>query len=199
MESLQTLLKRSARNHDHLCPRQVLGVRMGMLAGTVLDLDLPQKDKRLFTFAEADGCGTGGIAVATGCFIERRTLRVMDFGKMAGTFVDTQTGQAVRITPRPGSRDDASQYSPDSENSWYAQLEAYQVMPDELLFTVQPVRLTVSLEKIISRDGLRESCSKCGEEITNEREVIRAETVLCRGCAGEAYYKEIQGLSGGDN
>jgi hypothetical protein len=28
----------------------------------------------------------------------------------------------------------------------------------------------------------------CGEEIINEREVHRAGDVLCRGCAGEAYY-----------
>jgi formylmethanofuran dehydrogenase subunit E len=30
----------------------------------------------------------------------RRTLRVMDFGKVAATFVDTYTGHAVRIVPQ---------------------------------------------------------------------------------------------------
>jgi formylmethanofuran dehydrogenase subunit E len=54
-----------------------------MLAGELLDLDLPQTDKRLFAFAESDGCGTGGVSVATGCWDDRRTLRVMDFGKLA--------------------------------------------------------------------------------------------------------------------
>ncbi len=29
----EQLLEASARLHKHLCPRQVLGVRMGMLAG----------------------------------------------------------------------------------------------------------------------------------------------------------------------
>ncbi len=33
MTSLDELLSRSAALHKHLCPRQVLGVRMGMLAG----------------------------------------------------------------------------------------------------------------------------------------------------------------------
>ena len=60
-----------------------MGVRLGMLAGEFLDLDLPQTDKRLFAFAESDGCGTGGVSVATGCWDDRRTLRVMDFGKLA--------------------------------------------------------------------------------------------------------------------
>jgi formylmethanofuran dehydrogenase subunit E len=67
MDRLKILLDRSAERHSHLCPRQVLGVRMGILAGELLCLDLPQTDKRLFTFAESDGCGTGSVSVATGC------------------------------------------------------------------------------------------------------------------------------------
>ena len=41
MEAVDELLSASAALHDHLCPRQVLGVRMGLLAGQILDLDLP--------------------------------------------------------------------------------------------------------------------------------------------------------------
>jgi formylmethanofuran dehydrogenase subunit E len=32
-EDLQVLLGLSAKGHERLCPRQVLGVRMGLLAG----------------------------------------------------------------------------------------------------------------------------------------------------------------------
>ena len=72
MENLQELLDQSAARHAHLCPRQVLGVRMGLLAGKVLNLPLPQLDKRLFAFVECDGCGMGGIEIATGCRVDRR-------------------------------------------------------------------------------------------------------------------------------
>ncbi len=188
MEKLQELLNQSAARHAHLCPRQVLGVRMGLLAGKVLDLDLPQADKRLFTFVECDGCGMGGIEVATGCRVDRRTLRVMDFGKMAATFVDTRTGRAVRIKPHPASRQRAEQYAPENTDAWHTQLEAYQVMPDDELFVARPVELTVSLERIISRHGLRAICEDCGEEITNQREVLVGGRVLCRSCAGDGYY-----------
>ena len=69
MNDLETLLKQSAERHQqHLCPRQVLGVRMGIYAGELFGLDLPQTDKRLFAFVETDGCLTDGIAVATGCW-----------------------------------------------------------------------------------------------------------------------------------
>jgi formylmethanofuran dehydrogenase subunit E len=188
MDSITSLLTKSAANHRHLCPRQVLGVRIGMLAGKVLDLDLPQVDKRLFAFVESDGCGMGGIMVASGCCVERRTMRILDFGKLAATFVDTKTGKSIRIYPHPGARVVSSHYVSDERSCWNNQLEAYQVMPDEELMIVQPVSLTVSLEKIISRPGLRVDCCECGEEITNEREVIINGRCLCRACAGQVYF-----------
>ena len=195
MEKLKTLLDLSAQRHDHLCPRQVLGVRLGMYAGCVLGLELPQIDKRLFTFAESDGCGTGGISVATGCWVDRRTLRIMDFGKMAATFVDIKTNQAIRIAPHPHCRKTAERYAPNAIDHWHCQLDAYQVMPDDELFVYQYVFLNVDLKKIISKPGLRVMCECCGEEISNEREVHRNGKVLCRYCAGERYFSPGFGAS----
>ena len=188
MNDLQTLLAQSAAQHHCLCPRQVLGVRMGLLAGALLKLELPCSDKRLFTFVETDGCGADGISVATGCSIGRRTMRVLDFGKMAATFVDAVTLEAVRILPSPDSRNWARKYMPETVDRWQAQLRAYQIMPAEELFTVQPVTLTVSLERIISQHGLRVNCSSCGEEIMNSREEIVDGKPVCCGCAGQTYY-----------
>ncbi len=188
MVSLPELLERSAARHSHLCPRQVLGVRMGMLAGIVLNLDLPQEEKRLFAFVECDGCGMGGIAAATGCWVERRTMRILDYGKLAATFVDTQTGQSIRIKPNPSCRETAEKYLPESPSRWDSQLQAYQVLPAVALFVVQSVALTVSLEKIISQPGLRVICDLCGEEISNQREILQDGQILCRSCAGDKYY-----------
>lgn len=189
MSELQTLLEASAAHHKHLCPRQVLGVRMGLLAGEVLGIEVPQTKKRLFTFVESDGCGMGGIATATGCFARRRTLRVLDFGKLAATFVDRENGRAIRIYPHPQSRQRAVDALTEEKNRWQAQLKAYQMLPDEALFVVKPVQLTVSLEKIISKPGLCVLCEVCGEEISNGREVVQNGRFLCRACAGESYYQ----------
>jgi formylmethanofuran dehydrogenase subunit E len=188
MAELSQLLSQSAQMHSHLCPRQVLGARMGLYAGKILALDLPQTGKRLHTFVETDGCAADGISVATGCWLGRRTLHALDFGKIAATFVDSLTGQAVRIYPHPNCRQDARRYAPDARNTYQAQLEAYQVMPDEALLAAHTVKLTVSLEAIISRKSAHAVCQRCGEEIKNEREVYQDGEVLCRGCAGEAYY-----------
>lgn len=184
---LEPLLARSAILHDHLCPRQVLGVRMGLLAADLLGLEVPQSDKRLLTIVETDGCFVDGVSAATGCWIGRRTLRCVDFGKVAATFIDTLTGDAVRIHPAPEARQLAGQYAPEAESRWHAYLLGYQVMPAAELLTVESVRLAVPVAEIISRPDLRAICTTCGEEIFNGREVRQDGMVRCQACAGQEY------------
>ncbi len=189
MASFVELLAQTADRHDHLCPRQVIGVRMGMYAAELLHLELPQSDKRLLTFVETDGCFADGVSVATGCSLGHRTMRLMDFGKVAATFVDTKTERAVRIFPHAESRANARLTLPDARSRWHAQLEAYQVMPVEQMLRWQPVTLTIALKQLISRPGVRVNCAVCGEEIINEREVIVDGQAICRTCAGDHYYQ----------
>lgn len=186
--ALCVLLRQSAELHRHLCPRQVLGARMGAYAGTLLGLDLPQTGKRLFTFVETDGCFADGVSVATGCWLGRRTMRLCDEGKVAATFVDTKTGHALRMWPHPAARTQASMYAPNAKSRWHAYLTAYQIMPVDELLCTQTVTVRVDLAALISHPGLRVRCVACGEEILNQREITRGEQVLCRSCAGEERY-----------
>jgi formylmethanofuran dehydrogenase subunit E len=186
---LDAFLQHSAALHHHLCPRQVLGVRIGMLAAELLDLELPQADKRLFIFVETDGCFADGVSAATGCWLGRRTMRLIDYGKVAATLVDTHTDRAVRIAPSHLARSSAAAYAPEAESRWHAQLLGYQRMPADQLLTAEPVALRVDLAALISRPGARVICARCAEEIMNEREVIIDELTLCRSCAGlDCYY-----------
>jgi formylmethanofuran dehydrogenase subunit E len=164
---------------------------MGMFAAELFRLDLPQKDKRLFTFMETDGCLVDGIAAATGCWVGSRTMRVMDYGKSAAKFFDTETERALRVIPHPQARVRAKDYAPAASDRWHAQLLGYQVMPTEELLLAQPVNLTLSLSAIISRHGLRVVCVHCGEDIINDRQEHRNGETLCRTCAGDAdaYYQ----------
>ena len=196
MDRLSELLERTASLHHHLCPRQVLGVRLGRLAGRRLGLDLPQQDKRLFVFIETDGCAADGVAVATGCSVGRRTMRVLDFGKVAATFVDTTSGEALRIHPHPDARGRAIETCRDVPDRWHAQLQAYQILPDEGLLVTDSVQLLVDLDAIISHPGLRAVCQDCEEEVINGREVRADGRTVCRACAGEAYYRTASSASG---
>jgi formylmethanofuran dehydrogenase subunit E len=197
-ELLAQLLQESSRRHQHLCPRQVLGVRLGLRGLRALKLSghasLPRflnHDKRLMTFVETDGCGADGIAVAVGCSVGRRTMRVYDFGKVAATLVDTHSGRAVRVSPTVESRSLALHYAPATLDSWHAYLEAYQIIPDNELVHLQEVSLLQPLEKILSAPDTRTTCDACGEEIINEREIRAAGATLCLSCAGQGYYRVV--------
>ncbi|MBI5824542.1 MAG: TraR/DksA C4-type zinc finger protein [Chloroflexi bacterium] len=188
MQTLDEILKVSASRHTHLCPRQVLGARIGLAGASALGMELPRRDKRLLVILETDGCFADGIEAATACTVGHRTLRIEDYGKTAATFVDTLTEQTIRISPRNNARELAWEYAPSARNKWESQLIGYQHIPDELLFHCQWVELTVSVKQIIGQPGKRVMCEACGEEIINQREVMHEGTTLCRACAGYSYY-----------
>lgn len=195
MNTLAELLDASAQNHRHLCPRQVLGVRMGLLSGALLHIELPQTDKRLLTIVETDGCLIDGVMAATHCHPGRRTLRVEDYGKVAATFLNLQTGQAIRVTPRRSCRESAQAYAPEARNRWEAQLWGYQRMPTVELLVAHSVRLVMPIELVISQPGLVAVCDRCGEEIINGRELTRDGIRLCCSCSGQSYYQLIHEVS----
>jgi formylmethanofuran dehydrogenase subunit E len=189
MQTLDEILQATAAHHSHLCPRQVLGVRMGMVGAALLGLDAPRTDKRLLVIVETDGCFVSGIEAATGAAVGHRTLIVEDYGKIAATFIDTLDGQALRLAPRRDIRQRALDYAPGETRHYFAQLYGYQVMPGDVLFSSQAVTLKTPVGEIVSRAGVRVDCDLCGEEIINERQVLTSYGIFCRACAGDCYYE----------
>src|SRR5579863_23274 len=122
-------LQQLATLHRVLCPRQVLGVRMALLAASTLGLPFPQTDKRAIILPEIDGCFADGLMVPSGCSIGHRTLRIVDLGKIAATVADTRTNRAIRIWPRPSIRLAACGYAPRAASRWHAQRLGYARMP----------------------------------------------------------------------
>ncbi len=190
--NLQPLLNLSSRGHDHLCPRQILGVRLGLAGMTALGFDSPPDKKRLLIITETDGCFADGLSTATNCTVGHRTLRVEDYGKTAATFVDTQTGRAVRVAPALDIRQRAYAYASNGPRHYFAQMQAYQIMPADEMFTLTEVQLATPIEAILSRPGIRVNCDVCGEEIMNEREVRQDGLILCRACAHDGYYQPVE-------
>ena len=190
--NLQPLLEKSTSQHSHLCPRQILGVRLGLLGLKTLGFAAPPPKKRLLVIVETDGCFTDGLIAATDCTVGHRTLRVEDYGKTAATFIDTQTGRSLRVAPALDIRQKAYAYAPEEPRHYFAQMAAYQIMPDEEMFTVAEVELTTPIEAIISRPGIRVNCDLCGEEIMNGREVRQNGLTLCRPCAHDGYCRSVE-------
>jgi formylmethanofuran dehydrogenase subunit E len=189
MQDLQSLLEISSRDHDHLCPRQILGVRMGLFGTAILGLEPQPPGKRLLVILETDGCFADGIIAATGCTVGHRTLRIEDYGKVAATFVEVKTGRSMRVVPHLDVRQRAAVCLPDIPSHYLAQMEAYKILLETELFVYSEVQLNMPIDQIISRPGVYVECAVCGEEIINEREIQRNGRILCRTCAQGAYYR----------
>jgi formylmethanofuran dehydrogenase subunit E len=190
--NIQPLLDKSVREHSHLCPRQILGVRLGLAGMKALGFDSPPGNKQLLVITETDGCFVDGLSAATGCTVGHRTLRVEDYGKTAAVFVDVETGRAIRVVPLLDIRQRVYAFASDEPRNYFAQMQAYQTMPDEEMFSCIEVQLSGSIEAILSRPGMRVRCAVCGEEIMNEREVHQNGKSLCHTCAYGGYYHSVE-------
>ncbi|MGC2061805.1 MAG: FmdE family protein [Thermodesulfovibrionales bacterium] len=189
-KNFEKLLDESARIHGHLCPGQVLGVKMSMLGLREAGIEDPKGKgrKSIIVFVEMDRCATDAVQSVTGCSLGHRTMKFLDYGKMAATFLNLKTGKAVRVIAKEESRQKTKEYFPEIENKYAAQLEAYKVMPDEDLFDVMEVTVSVRPEDMPGRPLSRIRCYACGEYVQDMREVFKDGRALCRPCAGPGYY-----------
>ncbi|HEX6768416.1 MAG TPA: molybdopterin-guanine dinucleotide biosynthesis protein B [Candidatus Binatia bacterium] len=186
MRDFNELLKESSAIHGHQCAGQILGVRMAMLGCREVAIDEPRGCKKLIVYAEIDRCATDAVQAVTGCSLGKRTLKYLDYGKMAVTFLNTETGRAVRVLAKDDARNLVPLYVKDSANLRDAQKQAYRIMPEEALFAVKPVTIDVPPHEMPGYRGKRVECAECGEGINFNREVERAGRVLCIPCAQEA-------------
>jgi formylmethanofuran dehydrogenase subunit E len=193
MKTLDEYLDDAAVAHGHLCAGQVLGVRMAMFGLKTLGLNDPQgKDrKRIVTFVEIDRCATDAVMVVTGCRLGKRALKFRDWGKVAATFVDTETGRAVRVAARESSKALARSMHPEMQDKNQQQMLAYRELSDDQMFQAQWVRVPLPPQEFPGYKGERIVCENCGEGINFRREVLREGKTLCRGCAGESYYEPV--------
>jgi formylmethanofuran dehydrogenase subunit E len=192
MKPFDELLASSVEVHGHFCPGQVVGVRMAMLGCTLIGLDEPTSHdqiKKLIVYVEMDRCAGDAVALVTGAKLGRRSLKFVDYGIMAATFLNLETEKAYRVLSTEEARDLAPHYAPEIVGKYQQQLEAYQRMPDSVLFRVQEVELTLSEFDLPGPTRRKVSCDRCGQVVRDHREVVIDGSPLCQPCAHGGYYK----------
>src|SRR5512143_464682 len=127
MKSLDAYLEDAGKAHGHLCAGQVLGVRLAMYGLNLLGIQDPQgaDRKRTVTFVEIDRCATDAVGLVTNCRLGKRALKFRDWGKMAATFVDLQSGKSVRVAALESSKARAKEMHPELDNKNKQQMLAY--------------------------------------------------------------------------
>jgi len=195
MQDFETLLKKTSKAHGHLCPGQVVGVRMAMLGCRLIGLDEPTRHdqiKKLIIYIEMDRCTADAVAHVTGVKLGRRSLKFVDYGIMAATFVNLETGKAFRVVSTEESRGLARCFAPEISEKHAQQVEAYKRMPDNVLFRVQQVKVAINEFDMPGPARRKVTCERCGQMVRDHREVFNDGRPYCRPCAEGAYYSDAR-------
>jgi len=194
LDRFEDILSASVKNHGHFCPGQVVGVRMAMLGCRLIGLDNPRQDnqiKKLIVYVEMDRCAADAVAYVTGAKLGRRSLKYVDYGIMAATFLNLETNQAYRIISTEESRDLINKYAPEFNDKTTQEIEAYKRMPESILFRVQKVHVAMSEFDLPGPTRKKVTCEGCGQVVRDNREVQINGKPYCRPCAHGAYFKVI--------
>jgi formylmethanofuran dehydrogenase subunit E len=193
-ESLDTLLKECEALHGHMCAGQLLGARMALLGCREIGIDDPRgADRRkLIVWVEIDRCMADAISAVTGVRLGKRSLKYVDYGKVAATFLNTELKRAVRIVALESSRALADERFGDIANKRELQFRAYREATDDELFKTELVNVELRDLDAPGSPRSRVICSVCREGVNDGREVIAADgDPLCRGCHHGTYYSKL--------
>jgi formylmethanofuran dehydrogenase subunit E len=191
MESLDVLLEECGRLHGHMCAGQLLGTRMAVLGCRMIGVEDPRgaDRKKLIVWVEIDRCMADAVSAVTGVRLGKRSLKYFDYGKVAATFLNTETRAAVRVVALEESRRLADARHPEIQNKKERQFYTYRSAADEELFKIERVKVRFDEMDAPGSPRSRATCDQCGEGINDGREVSTATgTTLCRPCANGGYY-----------
>lgn len=189
---LDSLLQECEALHGHICPGQVLGARMAVLGCELIEIKHPRgaDRKKFIVWVEVDRCMTDAVSAVTGVRLGRRSLKFLDYGKVAATFLNTETGRAVRLAALDSSRALADSRYTQLESKKERQMRAYREASDGELFKIETVSVKLRETDAPGRPRARVTCERCLEGVNDGREVSGGGgEILCLPCARGAYYE----------
>lgn len=198
MDSFHSLLESCAAEHGHLCPGQVVGVRMAILGCRLIGMDQPKRIdqiKKLLVYVEMDRCTADAVAHVTGVKLGRRSLKFVDYGIMAATFMNLDSGDSYRVLSTEEARDLAQVYAPELATRSERQIAAYKRMPDSVLFRVQKVRVKIDEFDLPGPTRRKVACSRCGQMIRDAREILMQGNPVCKPCTDQSYFTHARDIT----
>jgi formylmethanofuran dehydrogenase subunit E len=186
MEPINELLEKYELAHGNLCPGALLGIRMAVLGCRQVGIEDPRgvDSKNLIVWIEIDRWLADAVELVTGARLGNRTVKFLDYGKVAATFLNVQTGKAVRLVALESSRRLADQRSSEIEDKRIRQMRTYREAADEELFGVGDVDVRLAEMDAPGHPRSRVICADCGEGVNDGREVSLDDgRKICRPCS----------------
>lgn len=181
MRTFREDLSRAVDFHGHLCSGQCIGVKMAHMGMRLIGIDNETDAKKIMVFVECNRCPSDSIMISTGCRIGKRTFYFNDLGKVAASFLNLETGKAVRVCRTKHC------HPPEGADI----IEFYESLPESEFLEAKEVRIELG-------DGDRPGppvnvvvCDTCGEEVLDNRHVTRGGKNLCKSCGQTSYYREL--------
>ena len=174
-ENYEKLLAQAGKFHGDICGGIQTGTRMTMCALRLLGIDDLEDGnrKKLIVFVEIDRCATDAIMALTGCRPGKRNMKIKDYGKMAATFINLESGKAVRIAAARKKDEEVDRAKAS----------------DEELFNIAMVNVPLKPEDLPGKPLSACQCARCGETVLDGREIEADGETLCRPCfENEKYY-----------
>ncbi len=181
-KELDHYLEKARALHGGVCAGIVMGTRIALAGMRELGMDPDKRNRDLIVFVEIDRCMTDAAQAVTGATLGRRTLKYVNHGKFAATFLDLKTGRAVRIARRD------VEFRKDEDMKEY-----FRNVPEDELIELEEVEVELSDLDLPGFPQRTDECRQCGELIFDGRGVNRKDTLLCRHCADGSYYKRKVG------
>jgi formylmethanofuran dehydrogenase subunit E len=179
-----TLLAEAGKFHGDICHGIAIGTRMTMSGLKRIGISDPKgaDRKKLMVFVEIDRCTTDAIMALTGCKPGKRTMKIRDYGKMAATFINLESGKAARVATRMNKKNsgDNSTEKPDFGGA-----------AEEELFSITDVEVSLRPEDMPGKPLRRVPCASCGESVMDGREIEHQGKNLCKPCFENMNYYRV--------
>lgn len=181
IEDFYYFVRKIEEFHGHICVGIAMGTKSALAAMRVLGFDPYEKrHKDLIVYVETDRCMTDAVQGVTGCGLGKRSLKYVDYGKFAATFVKLSTGEAYRVTT---TKDFDKNLSVDEV------LKLVSETPDDEMLLIQKVEVNIPENDLPGVPKEKAVCTQCGERVMDGRAVFKEDKPYCKSCLYGAYYK----------
>jgi len=185
--------------HGHVCPGTAIGYRAAKIATRELSSD-KLVDEVLVVIVENDSCSVDAVQVVTDCTFGKGNLVFRDYGKHVYTFINRDTGDAVRIALKSSvdlehvdpawsqlrTKVNSGSASRQEEQEFRKRAdgiaETLMKMPEEDLFDVTHIEIAEVPRK--ARIFRSVTCHKCGEPVSEHRVRLENGETVCIPCSG---------------
>lgn len=178
--------------HGHSCPGLAIGIRVSELAMRELG---DNEGVEMVAVSETDMCGVDAIQFLTGCTYGKGNFLHRDYGKMAFSFFDRNSGRGIRALLKPEARagageeldalmeiDEPSMIDAHSQRIVQLKLQLQQQIMNlalDELFEVTPLNSGMPRPAKIMKSIV---CEHCGESVMESRIRCFSGKFVCIPC-----------------